>query len=195
MLEHLDALVAGGVVTGYTVEEDVDYLLAQAPMLTYRMYADGPESQLNLGEFVTAMADLGASQLRVSRVRGAVGEGTSIRRTRQLCVTAELDGEAALELALDTVRRRFVAARDAAPGSWRYPDLRVAGAPAPGTVAVHAHRWRLEGESAVTLTLDAHPPLAGATSHRLWVLPCWVQYLGRTQLQQSSRPMLAWSAG
>jgi ligand-binding sensor domain-containing protein len=183
VLERLDALVAAGTVTGYTVEEDSAYLLALVPTLTYRMYTDDPESHRNLGEFAATMADLGAAEMRLSRVHGAVAAGGgSIRRTRQLCLRAEFADQAALELALEIVRCRFVAAPEAAPGSWHYPDLRVAGSAAAGTASVHAHRWWLEDRSAVALTLDANPPLAGATSHRVWVLPSWLGYLARVEL-------------
>ena len=197
MLERLDALVAAGRITGYTVEEDSAYLSALVPTLTYRMYSDDPESHRNLGEFATAMADLGAAEMRLSRVLGAVAaESGTIRRTRQLCLRAEFADQAALELALEIVRSHFVAAPASAPGSWRYPDLRVAGAAAAGTASVNAHRWWLEGRSAVALTLDADPPLAGATSHRLWVLSSWVGYLGRGEFAPHPSPMVvACSAG
>ncbi|MDQ6773843.1 MAG: hypothetical protein M3024_12785 [Candidatus Dormibacteraeota bacterium] len=74
-----------------------------------------------------------------------------------------------------------MAAPAAAPGSWRFADVRVAGGSAPGTAPVHAHRWPVGGRCAVVLTLDPEPPLTGATSHRLQVLPSWVEILAGIQ--------------
>ena len=174
---ELDALVMAGRITGYTLEDDSAYLRARVPTLTYRMYADGPESHRNLGEFSAAMAYLDAADLRLSRVHGAVRWQGAIWRTRQLCLTAAFETDADLERALETARRRFVAAPRAAPGSWRYPDLRVTGASAPGTAAVHGHHWPVGERNAVVLTVEPEPPAPGATSHRLAVLPSWLAFL------------------
>jgi len=176
ILSRLDHLVASGRVTGYTVEEDTSYIGARVPTLTYRMYIDGPESHLNLGAFAAAMADLG-STMRLSRVQGAVAYKGSIWRSRQLCLTTEFAGESGLGDALDIVHEHFVAAPAAAPGSWRFPDVRVTGAQPRCTAGAYAHQWRHGRASAVVLTLDEEPPAAGAQTTPVHVLRSWMSYL------------------
>ena len=86
---RLDHLVAVGRLTGYTVEEDTDYLEARVPTLTYRMYADGAASNLNLVAFAAAVAELGAV-MRLSRVRGNVAYAGLIQRSNQLFLMVNL---------------------------------------------------------------------------------------------------------
>src|SRR4029077_10574137 len=127
ILAELDGLVSSGRITGYTVEEDPSYLCAHVPTLTYRMYMDGPTSHLNLGAFASAMGEL-AMTMKLSRVHGTVAHGSALVRSRQLCLTAEFAGEREIGAAMAVVHARFVAAPTAAPGSWRFPDVRVTGA-------------------------------------------------------------------
>lgn len=174
--EDLDRLVAVGRLTGYTIEEDSAYLEAKIPTLTYRMYVDGAASQQNLGAFAAAMAELGAA-MRLSRVRGNLGQAGSIRRSRQLCLTAQLGSTTAMDDAIEVVHRRFIAAPAAAPGSWRYPDLRVVGAEPQVLSVAFAHCWKADDATAVALTLDSEPPVFGAQTVRVSVLKNWVEFL------------------
>lgn len=176
ILSDLDRLVLSGRVTGYTVEEDTGYISARVPTLTYRMYMDGPESHLNLGAFAAAMADLGTT-MRLSRVQGAVAYQGAIWRSRQLCLTVEFAGEAALGEALDIVHDRFIAAPAAEPGSWRFPDVRVTGAEPRCTAGAYAHRWQHGPASAVVLSLDEEPPADAARTAPVHVLRSWMSYL------------------
>jgi hypothetical protein len=176
ILSELDQLVVSGRVTGYTVEEDTCYIGARVPTLTYRMYMDGPESHLNLGAFAAAMADLGTT-MRLSRVLGAVAYQGAVWRSRQLCLTVEFAGEGALGVALDIVHDRFVAAPEAAPGSWRFPDVRVTGAQPRSTATAFAHRWPHGSDGAVVLSLDEDAPARGARTTPVHVLMSWVSYL------------------
>jgi hypothetical protein len=176
ILSELDHLVVSGRVTGYTVEQDTGYIGARVPTLTYRMYMDGPESHLNLGAFAAAMADLGTT-MRLSRVQGAVAYQGAIWRSRQLCLTVEFAGERALGEALDIVHDRFVAAPDAAPGSWRFPDVRVTGTRPRSTASAFAHHWPYGRDGAVVLSLDEDPPVRGASTTPVHVLMSWVGYL------------------
>lgn len=182
ILSDLDRLVLTGRVTGYTVEEDTGYISARVPTLTYRMYMDGPESHLNLGAFAAAMADLGTT-MRLSRVQGAVAYQGAIWRSRQLCLTAEFAGEAALGDALDIVHEHFVAAPAAAPGSWRFPDVRVTGAGPRCTAGAYAHLWHHGLASVVVLSLDEEPPADGARTAPVHVLRSWVSYLTGSQME------------
>ena len=134
ILAALDRLVRSGRVTGYTVEEDSSYLGAHVPTLTYRMYMDGPTSHLNLGAFASAMGEL-ATTMKLSRVHGTVARGGALVRSRQLCLTAEFAGAREIGAAMAVVHARFVAAPTAAPGSWRFPDVRVTGALPTATAA------------------------------------------------------------
>lgn len=176
ILSDLDRLVLAGRVTGYTVEENTGYIGARVPTLTYRMYMDRPESHLNLGAFAAAMADLGTT-MRLSRVQGAVAYQGAIWRSRQLCLTVEFAGEAALGDALDIVHDRFVAAPAAAPGSWRFPDVRVTGAEPRSTAGAYAHRWQHGHAGAVVLSLNEDAPAGGAVTAPVHVLRSWVSYL------------------
>jgi len=187
ILSHLDHLVTSGQVTGYTVEEDTGYLGARVPTLTYRMYMDGPESHLNLGAIAAAMAEL-ATAMRLSRVQGTVAYEGLIRRSRQLCLTSEFAHERALLAALRIVNERFIAAPAAAPGSWRYPDVRVSGAEPAGTAGVFAHRWLGNRASAVLLTLEREPPAEGARTHCVQVLQHWLAYLRSCSIQGAVQP-------
>lgn len=167
----LDALVAAGRVTGYTIEEDTGYLTARRPTLTYRMYAEGAESHRNLGEFAAAMSRLAVS-MRLSRVAGVVAGAGGVRRSRQLCLTAELACGRRLDAALGLVARRFTAAPAAAPGSWRYPDVRVTGAGTPGdAVQAFAHRY---GGGVVVLTPGAEPPVTGGRTFPVGLHASWL---------------------
>ena len=193
IIPQLDRAVATGRVTGYTIEEDADYLNARLPTLTYRMYAEGPESHLNLGEFAATIAGLDA-RMRLSRVDGTVAEAGVLRRSRQLCLTAEFDRERELERALHLVGGRFTYAPAAAPGSWRFPDVRVAGAAPTDTAAVYAHHWQIGKVNAVVLTLDADAPAGGAVTSRVRVLQSWVGFLRRPPVETADeRFSLAWS--
>lgn len=176
ILSELDHLVVSGRVTGYTVEEDTGYIGARVPTLTYRMYMDGPESHLNLGAFAAAMADLGTT-MRLSRVQGAVAYQGAIWRSRQLCLTVEFAGERAIGAALNIVHDRFVAAPEAAPGSWRFPDVQVTGTQPPTTATAFAHRWPYGRDGAVVLSLDEDAPARGARTAQVHVLKSWVSYL------------------
>ena len=173
---QLDDLVSSGRITGYTMEEDPGYLRAQVPTLTYRMYMDGPTSHLNLGAFAAAMGEL-AMAMKLSRVHGTVAHGGALVRSRQLCLTAEFAGEREIGAAMGVVHARFVAAPTAAPGSWRFPDVRVTGALPAATAAAFAHHWGSGRTTAVALTLDPQPPMKGATPDPVQVLPSWVDYL------------------
>lgn len=188
ILPELDQLVVSGQVTGYTVEEDTRYIGAQVPTLTYRMYMDGPESHLNLGAFAAAMADLGTT-MRLSRVQGTVAYQGAIRRSRQLCLTVEFGGTGALGKALDVVHERFVAAPEAAPGSWRFPDVRVTGAEPSSTAGAFAHHWPRGRSGAVVLTLDEDPPASGARTARVHVLRSWVSYLNGRPIDFAVPPL------
>jgi hypothetical protein len=193
IIPQLDQAVARGRVTGYTIEEDTGYLDARLPTLTYRMYADGPESHRNLGEFAAAMAGLDA-RMRLSRVHGTVAEAGVLRRSRQLCLTAEFDGDRELGRAVELVERRFTYAPAAAPGSWRFPDVRIAGGAPSDTAAVYAHRWQGGKACAVVLTLDAEAPAAGGVTSRVRVLQSWVGFLRRQPVESAyERRSLAWS--
>src|SRR5258708_34725241 len=125
------------------------------------MYIDGPESHLNLGAFAAAMADLGTT-MRLTRVQGAVAYRGAIWRSRQLCLTVEFAGEGAMGDALDIVYDRFVAAPEAAPGSGRFPDVRVTGAEPRSTAAAFAHHWPCGRGGAVVLSLEEDAPPDGA---------------------------------
>lgn len=188
--QALDALVASGRVTGYTIERDADYLVARRPTLTYRMYADGSDSHRNVGEFASTMAYLGARSVNVTRAHGAVVNGADVLRSRQVCVTAEFDSEAGIEAALDQVLDRFASAPAAAPGSWIYPDLRVTAAKAHRLLAVHAFRWPVGRLSAVVLAVDEAPPAPGAQRYRLRVHPRFESFLrgGRDARMACSAP-------
>jgi hypothetical protein len=190
ILSELDHLVVSGRVTGYTVEEDTGYIGARVPTLTYRMYMDGPESHLNLGAFAAAMADLGTT-MRLTRVQGAVAYRGAIWRSRQLCLTVEFAGEGAVGDALDIVYDRFVAAPEAAPGSWRFPDVRVTGAEPRSTAAAFAHHWPFGRDGAVVLSLDENAPARGARTAPVHVLRSWVRYLegGPIEFAVGSRSM------
>lgn len=193
ILPHLDGLVTSGRITGYTIEEDTSYLAARVPTLTYRMYVDGAESQLNLGAFASAMADL-ATVMRLSRVRGTVAEAGVLRRSKQLCLTAEFASERMIGEALDVICRRFISAPAAAPGSWRHPDVRITGAEPRDAPVVFAHQWKREHADAVVLTLEAEPPQPGARTARVRVLKSWVGFLGRNaERVHRGRRSLAWS--
>ncbi len=185
--QSLDDLVAAGQITGYTLEEDTAYLEARVPTLTYRMYADGAASHLNLGAFAAAMAELGAA-MRLSRVRGNLGVSGAIRRSKQLCLIAEFASTSALDDAVQVVYGRFIAAPAAAPGSWRYPDVRVVGTEPVGLSAAYAHHWKTDRGSVVALTLDPEPPLAGGRTVPVGILRNWVAFLsGKRELAMSSR--------
>ena len=175
---RLDDLVAVGRLTGYTVEEDTGYLEARVPTLTYRMYADGAASNLNLLAFAVAVAELGA-EMRLSRVRGNVVHAGLIQRSNQLCLTAAFASERTLDQAVEVVRNRFVAAPTAAPGSWRYPDVRVVCARPIDTSEVFAHHWAADEARAVALTLEAEAPVPGARTVQIRVLRSWVSFLQR----------------
>ena len=181
ILGRLDSLARAGRITGYTLEEDSGYLSAGIPTLTYRMYADGPESQLNLGAFAAGVSRLGP-RMRLSCLRGVLADGGRLLRSRQLCLTAEFAEERDLTAAACLVHSRFTAAPDAAPGSWRYPDVRMTGARPPGTAEAFAHHWPVDGRSAVVLTLDPQPPLDGARTFAVRILDSWVGFLGRDEL-------------
>jgi hypothetical protein len=187
ILSELDRLVLAGHVTGYTVEEDTGYIGSRVPTLTYRMYMDGPESHLNLGAFAAAMADLGTT-MRLSRVQGAVAYHGAIWRSRQLCLTVEFAGEGDLGAALDIVNDRFVAAPEAAPGSWRFPDVRVTGAEPRSTAAAFAHHWQHGRSGAVVLSLDEDPPAGGARTAPIHVLRSWVGYLEGSPIEFAITP-------
>jgi hypothetical protein len=177
ILSHLDDLVISGRITGYTVEEDTQYLRSERPTLTYRMYTTGAKSHLNLGAFAAAMADLGSS-IRLSRLDGVVGNAGHIIRSRQICLTAEFAWKESLLRALRVVRHRFTAAPAAAPGSWRYPDVRVTGVATSSTATAYAHQWPHGPASVVALTLDPAPPVKGAGSYPVQVLRSWLGLLG-----------------
>ena len=178
ILAQLDDLVARGRVTGYTIEEDTRYLEGRMPTLTYRMYIEDAESHLNLGAFAAAMSELGP-MMRLSRVQGALGDAGLIRRSKQLCLTAEFESDRLLDEALQIVYHRFIEAPAAAPGSWRYPDVRISGAEPLCAAAVFAHHWKRDHAGAVVLTLDPDPPAFGASTHRVRVLRNWVSFLQR----------------
>jgi hypothetical protein len=178
ILARLDALVAARAVTGYTIEEDTAYLAARRPTLTYRMYADGPESHRNLGEFAGAMSLL-ATTMRLSRLAGVVADAGGLRRSRQLCLTAELASGRRLDAALRLVERRFTAAPAAAPGSWRYPDVRVSGGQPSAAAPAYAHRYDGGRFGVVVLTLLPEPPLTGADTYGVGVHASWRGLLDR----------------
>jgi hypothetical protein len=185
--DHLDQLLVAGRLTGYTIEEDSAYLEARIPTLTYRMYVDGAASHQNLGAFAAAMAELGAV-MRLSRVRGNLGECGAIRRSRQLCLTAEFGSKQALNVAVQTVHRRFIAAPAAAPGSWHYPDVRVVAAEPQAMAHAFAHCWKADSATAVALTLDSEPPIYGAQTVGVRVLCNWITFLqGKGRLAVSVR--------
>jgi hypothetical protein len=90
--------------------------------------------------------------------------------------------------AIAVVHRRFIAAPAAAPGSWRYPDLRVVGAEPPALSAAFAHSWKTGEAAAVALTLDPRPPVDGGQTVRVSVLKSWIGYLqGEGRLALSVR--------
>ena len=180
----LDRLVSAGMLSGYTLEDDSSYLDARRPTLTYRMYSEGAKSHRNLGEFVAALADLGA-QLRLSPVTGTVA-GACLRRSRQLCVTGTFRWDWQVEEAVALVERRFTAGAGAAvPGSWRYPDVRITAVAPAGTIAAWAHRWVEAG--VVVLALSPAAPAPGGTVSRVRVLERWLDLLApaATRLRQA----------
>jgi len=192
ILAALDGLVRSGRVTGYTVEEDSSYLGAHVPTLTYRMYMDGPTSHLNLGAFACAMGEL-AMTMKLSRVHGTVAREGALVRSRQLCLTAEFAGEREIGAAMAVVHARFVAAPKAAPGSWRFPDVRVTGSLPAATAPAFAHHWRNGRATAVVLTLDSESPIVGAAIDPVQVLPSWVDYLNGGEIEFADIPQLTLS--
>lgn len=187
IVSELDDLVSSGHITGYTIEEDSSYLRARVPTLTYRMYMDGPTSHLNLGAFASAMGEL-ATTMKLSRVHGTVARGGVLARSRQLCLTAEFRGDNEIGAAMTVVHNRFVAAPKAAPGSWRFPDVRVSGALPAATARAYAHHWRAGHATAVVLTLDPRSPTGGAKTRPVRVLPSWVDYLGGCEVEFAEIP-------
>ena len=137
------------------------------------------------------MADLGSS-IRLSRVDGVVGNAGHIIRSRQICLTAEFTWEESLVRALGVVRRRFTAAPAAAPGSWRYPDVRVTGAATSSTANAYAHQWPYGQASVVALTLDPASPVTGARSYPVQVLRSWLGLLGGRTETESDCSRRSW---
>ena len=169
----LDRLVAGGQLSGYTIEADPSYLAARRPTLTYRMYVRSARSRRNLAEFRRAMAGLGA-ELRTWPLVGTVAAPGGLVRTDQVCVSATFADDASLRRGVSLVERRFTrGGEEAAPGSWRFPDVRVSGGAPPGTIAAWAHRWG----PAVALTLSPDPPTPGAVVAGVRVLERWAELL------------------
>src|SRR5260370_39898190 len=81
--------------------------------------------------------------------------------------------------ALDIVYDRFVAAPEAAPGSWLFPDVRGTGAEPRSTPAAFAHHWPCGRDGAVVLSLDEDAPARGARTSPVHLLRSWVGYLDR----------------
>ena len=167
-------LVAGGCISGYTVEADTSYLAADRPTLTYRMYAGHSTSRHNLDQFCSTMAGLGA-ELRASRLLGTTAGAGGLLRTRQVCVCAVFGDDRALGRAAAVVKDRFTCGPDAVPGSWRFPDVRITGGEATGTIPVWAHRWG----AAVTLSFSPMSPVPGGLRACVRVLACWTGLLTR----------------
>jgi hypothetical protein len=162
-----------GRLSGYTIEADTSYLWTTLPTLTYRMYARDRVSGRNLDEFCRAMSGLGA-ELRAWRLLGTVARPGGLVRTEQVCVSAGFAGDLTLGRATALVRDRFTrGGPDAVPGSWRFPDVRVTGGAAPGTMRVWAHRWG----AAVALTLSPNPPAPDGVRAPIRVLACWSHFL------------------
>ena len=170
----LDRLVAGGRLSGYTVEADTSYLDAERPTLTYRMYTGPSTSRRNLDEFCLAMIRVGA-ELRTSRLVGTMAAPGGLVRTDQTCVTATFDDDRRLGLAVAQVEERFTCSPGAVAGSWRFPDVRISGAAPAGTIAVWAHRWA----GAVALSLSRIPPAPEGSCVVARVLACWSDLLTR----------------
>lgn len=168
----LDRLVEGGHLSGYTVEADTSYLYAGQPTLTYRMYAGDNASGHNLDAFRAAMTGIGA-QLCTSRLVGTVAGPGGLVRTNQFCVRAAFADERRLRRAVALVEDRFTCGPDAVTGSWRFPDVRISGGSAPGTVAAWAHRWN----AAVALALSPASPAPNGVCVRVDVLACWTDVL------------------
>ncbi len=177
---ELDRLVLAGRISGHTFEEDASYVHAVRPTLTYRMYTDDPIARHNLGEFVASVAAIGGVA-RVTRLEGTVAQEGRLRRTRQVCVAAGFDRFDDLEQVMLLVRSRFTASgADSAPGSWRYPDVRVTGTELPpaGSIQAFAHCWPARHATAVVVTLEPSAPLPGAQSRPVHVLESWSGLLG-----------------
>jgi hypothetical protein len=172
--DALDRLVAAGRISGYTIEADTSYLDADRPTLTYRMYAGHSTSQHNLDQFSSTMAGLGA-ELRASRLLGTTASADGLLRTRQICVCAVFADDRALGRATALVKDRFTCGPEAVPGSWRFPDVRITGGEAIGTIPVWAHRWG----AAVTLSLSPMSPAPGGVCAGVRVLARWTDLLTR----------------
>jgi hypothetical protein len=127
--DALDRLVAGGRISGYTVEADTSYLDADRPTLTYRMYAGHSTSRHNLDQFCSSMAGLGAD-LSASRLLGTTAGAGGLLRTQQICVRAVFADEHALGRAAALVRagqaRRRSRGRDLVSGAGGRPADDVA---------------------------------------------------------------------
>ena len=175
----LDALAAGGRITGYTLEPVPAYLSRGDHLLTYSVYGDDRTGRRNLGRLVRDLSRLDASITSHSRT-GTVTAGADVRRTRELAVVAGMPGRLSLEAALDLVCELHAAggSRPRA-GSWQLPDVRICGSGnlRHRTVAAFAHELPVGEEAAVVITLDNRPPLAGMRSHPVRVLNCWAPYL------------------
>jgi hypothetical protein len=178
--DALDRLVARGRISGYTVEADTSYLDADRPTLTYRMYAGHSTSQHNLDQFCSTMTCLGA-ELRASRLLGTTSGAGGLQRTQQVCVFAVFADDCALGRATALVKNRFTCGPDAVPGSWRFPDVRITGGEATGTIPVWAHRWG----AVVTLSFSSMSPVPGGVRAGVRVLACWTDLLTRSPVARS----------
>jgi hypothetical protein len=177
-LDDLERLVIAGRITGYTVEPDPTYLWAGAPVITYSMYEHGEASRRNLALAADELTAMGATVDLVRRL-GTWRWATGVRRSTELAAICWFPREADVQVALGVLRSRYVAGgRRAVAGSWRVPDVRVSGAKPDHMIQANAHVMELgRGAAAVVIGLHAHPPLAGMSSQRLSVLPCWADYL------------------
>jgi hypothetical protein len=173
----LDRLVACGAITGYTREGAVDYLIAKRPTLTYSMYAGGRASRANRARFIADMTRLRGRVNIVSQVGHLAVAGGRIQRTNQVRMVVEFDHDEDFEKAIRLIQREYVAGhgREAARGSWLYPDVRVTGVRGPiaGTFQATAHHAAAIGDRFVVLTPEPAPALPGMSTSPVLLLDCW----------------------
>lgn len=173
----LDSLVACGAITGYTREGAVDYLSAKRPTLTYSMYVGGRASRINRARFVADMTRLRGRVNMVSQVGHLAVGGGRIQRTNQVRVVVEFDRDEDFKNAIRLIQREYVAGdgREAARGSWLYPDVRVTGVSGPiaGTFKATAHHAGGIGDRFVVLTPEPAPALPGMSTSPVLLLDCW----------------------
>jgi len=183
-MRRLDVLVRAGRITGWGFEPSVDYLGAQQPTMSYRMYRGNDEQDANLGAFVREISQDGAL-IAVSEAQGCVGAGHGWRppaataarrgvwRSRQVVLTISFASELQLCRAAELIAERFTRRTGSGhrPGSWWIPDARVSGTAncPPGMVAARAYTRPTGNGHLVVLSASGPAPFPMARSHRLFL--------------------------